>query len=200
MKVSNNQYDSYKPGEVVALYCSNLQHVNSSRGIFIIAVWRRTLCPPHGVLPCRWWRHVTIATARRQPLPAHCTCAVHDAVDFQWRHVSGAHKSQSWSDVSADRTRWISGWHHVVDTLCSTYSERRIICWMRCTKARFPLPELTARVNGPSWQVTGFHYPSTRRDRQTDRQNHRRGWSLVAIIVGRNTRRPIYGFISSGMW
>jgi len=29
-------------------------------------------------------------------------------------------------------------------------------------KARFPLPELTARVNGPSWLVTGFHYPSTR--------------------------------------
>jgi len=29
-------------------------------------------------------------------------------------------------------------------------------------KARFPLPELTARFNGPSWQVTGFHYPSTR--------------------------------------
>jgi len=29
-------------------------------------------------------------------------------------------------------------------------------------KARFQLPELTARVNGPSWQVTGFHYPSTR--------------------------------------
>ena len=28
--------------------------------------------------------------------------------------------------------------------------------------ARFPLPELTARVNGPSWRVTGFHYPSTR--------------------------------------
>ena len=32
-----------------------------------------------------------------------------------------------------------------------------------CTgKARFPLPELTTRVNGPSWRVTGFHYPSTR--------------------------------------
>ena len=29
-------------------------------------------------------------------------------------------------------------------------------------KARFPLLELTARVNGPSWRVTGFHYPSTR--------------------------------------
>jgi len=27
---------------------------------------------------------------------------------------------------------------------------------------QFPLPELTARVNGPSWRVTGFHYPSTR--------------------------------------
>ena len=27
---------------------------------------------------------------------------------------------------------------------------------------RFQLPELTARVNGPSWRVTGFHYPSTR--------------------------------------
>ena len=23
-------------------------------------------------------------------------------------------------------------------------------------------PELTARINGPSWRVTGFHYPSTR--------------------------------------
>ena len=32
---------------------------------------------------------------------------------------------------------------------------------MKVTKARFPLPELTARVNGPSWRVTGFHYPST---------------------------------------
>ena len=30
------------------------------------------------------------------------------------------------------------------------------------SKARFPLPELTVRVNGRSWQVTGFHYPSTR--------------------------------------
>jgi len=30
------------------------------------------------------------------------------------------------------------------------------------TKARFPLPELTARVNGPSRWVTGFHYLSTR--------------------------------------
>ena len=30
------------------------------------------------------------------------------------------------------------------------------------SKARFPLPELTARVNGPSWRVTGFDYPSTR--------------------------------------
>jgi len=29
-------------------------------------------------------------------------------------------------------------------------------------KARFQLPELAARVNGPSWRVTGFHYPSTR--------------------------------------
>jgi len=29
-------------------------------------------------------------------------------------------------------------------------------------KARFPLPVLTVRVNGPSWRVTGFHYPSTR--------------------------------------
>jgi len=29
-------------------------------------------------------------------------------------------------------------------------------------KARFPLPELTARINGPSWRVTGFHYQSTR--------------------------------------
>ena len=29
-------------------------------------------------------------------------------------------------------------------------------------KARFPLAELTAWVNGPSWRVTGFHYPSTR--------------------------------------
>ena len=33
----------------------------------------------------------------------------------------------------------------------------KFTCW-----ARFPLPELTARVNGPSWRVTGFHYPSTR--------------------------------------
>ena len=32
----------------------------------------------------------------------------------------------------------------------------------RVSKARFPLPELTARVNGPSWRVTGFHCPSTR--------------------------------------
>jgi len=30
-------------------------------------------------------------------------------------------------------------------------------------KARFPLPELTARVNGPNWRVTGFHYPSITR-------------------------------------
>jgi len=30
------------------------------------------------------------------------------------------------------------------------------------TEARFPLPELTARVNSPSWRVTSFHYPSTR--------------------------------------
>ena len=29
-------------------------------------------------------------------------------------------------------------------------------------KARFPLPELTARVNGTSWRVTGFHYPLKR--------------------------------------
>jgi len=34
--------------------------------------------------------------------------------------------------------------------------------WYLCSKARFPLPELTARVNGQSWRVTGFHYPSTR--------------------------------------
>jgi len=27
---------------------------------------------------------------------------------------------------------------------------------------RFTPPELTAEVNGPSWRVTGFHYPSTR--------------------------------------
>jgi len=30
------------------------------------------------------------------------------------------------------------------------------------TLARFPLPELTARVNCPSWRVTGFNYLSTR--------------------------------------
>jgi len=36
-------------------------------------------------------------------------------------------------------------------------------------KARFPLPELTARVNGPSWRVTGFHYPSTRSRVSTSR-------------------------------
>ena len=35
-------------------------------------------------------------------------------------------------------------------------------CVSVLSKARFPLPELTARVNGPSWRVTGFHYPSTR--------------------------------------
>ena len=29
------------------------------------------------------------------------------------------------------------------------------------SKARFPLPEVTAQVNGSSWRVTGFHYPST---------------------------------------
>ena len=28
--------------------------------------------------------------------------------------------------------------------------------------SNFPLPELTARVYGPSWRMTGFHYPSTR--------------------------------------
>jgi len=27
------------------------------------------------------------------------------------------------------------------------------------SKARFSLPELAARVNGPSWRVAGFHYP-----------------------------------------
>jgi len=37
-------------------------------------------------------------------------------------------------------------------------------------KARFPLPELMARVNGRSWRVTGFHYPSTRAVCNTARQ------------------------------
>jgi len=48
---------------------------------------------------------------------------------------------------------------------------RRVAKWRRTVhangvltrcKARFPLPESTARVNGPSWWVTSFHYPSTR--------------------------------------
>ena len=29
-------------------------------------------------------------------------------------------------------------------------------------KARFPLPQLTARVNGPSWRVMETGHPSTR--------------------------------------
>jgi len=37
------------------------------------------------------------------------------------------------------------------------------------SKARFPLPELTTRVKGPSWRVTGFHYPSTRAHVSTSR-------------------------------
>ena len=35
----------------------------------------------------------------------------------------------------------------------------KVVTVLCLTKARFPLPELMARVNGPSWQVTGFHYP-----------------------------------------
>ena len=38
----------------------------------------------------------------------------------------------------------------------------RMRCTNLLTKARFPLLELTARVNSPSWRVTGFHYSSTR--------------------------------------
>jgi len=54
---------------------------------------------------------------------------------------------------------------------CNSYNEynNNIISHLRGslyrngnTKDRFPLPELTARVNGPSWRVTDFHYPSTR--------------------------------------
>ena len=44
---------------------------------------------------------------------------------------------------------------------CSTVCLRRHSAAAH-NKARFPLPELTAQVNGPSWRVTGFHYPSTR--------------------------------------
>jgi len=42
------------------------------------------------------------------------------------------------------------------------------------SKARFPLPELTARVNSPSWRVTGLHYPSTQ-----------------AVLMGNGNRSPI---------
>ena len=45
---------------------------------------------------------------------------------------------------------------------------------LRVIKARFPLPELTARVNGPSWRVTGFHYPWT--------------W---AVLTGNGNRSPV---------
>ena len=54
-------------------------------------------------------------------------------------------------------------------------------------KARFPLPELTARVNGPSWRVTGFHYPSTRAELTG------RGWRPVNSASGnaRPSTRPV---------
>ena len=56
-----------------------------------------------------------------------------------WRFVKGA----SWRGV---HILWVWRKKHKVKSI----------------KAQFPLPELTARVNGPSWRVTGFHYPSTR--------------------------------------
>jgi len=36
------------------------------------------------------------------------------------------------------------------------------VCIQVLDKARFPLPKVTALVNGASWRVTGFHYPSSR--------------------------------------
>jgi len=59
-----------------------------------------------------------------------------------------------------DGTRW-----DVTRRLSSALASCRIVGWRRVasrTEARFPLAELTARVNGPSWRLTGFHYPSTR--------------------------------------
>ena len=42
--------------------------------------------------------------------------------------------------------------------LCSDYIGLELLCQLATVThyARFPLPELTARVNGPSWRVTSF--------------------------------------------
>jgi len=99
---------------MVRLQRGNLQHVDN-----VIAVWCWTLHLPHGVLPRRW-RHVAIATARRQPLPAHCARALHDILDFRWRHLGGTDKSKCRTDVSADGTRWRCSRHYVISTICNT--------------------------------------------------------------------------------
>jgi len=58
-----------------------------------------------------------------------------------------------WSRLSL-RCVWL------IIALAEDWTPRLLSRWH--IKAWFPLPELTARVNGPSWRVTGFHYPSTR--------------------------------------
>ena len=47
---------------------------------------------------------------------------------------------------------------------CSHSSDKFTEMIASVSKARFPLAELTARVNGQIWRVTGFHYSSTHHD------------------------------------
>ena len=50
-------------------------------------------------------------------------------------------------------------------------------------KARFPLPELTARVNGPSWRVTGLPVKSASGNRaNSSRQLGYSAWNLALTV------------------
>ena len=120
MECSLKTANQFKPGEVIRLYSGNLQHADDviSCWIFIFITARRwTLDVPVRILPC--WRRaqVSIATTRRQPLPAHCACRLYEVVNFRWRHVGEARKSKCRSDVTADCTRRLCLWHYVIRTL-----------------------------------------------------------------------------------
>jgi len=77
--------------------------------------------------------------------------------------------------------------------ICYTYTRA-----LSKTKARFPLPELTAPVNGPSWWLTGFHYITRQhgpcwRVRVSTSRVDGPCWRLVNSASGKSPRWGISG-------
>ena len=123
----------------------------------------------------RSWRKDNIITRRSREGRMECRQLDTSGTRSAPR-TPASHQSQNCS---------VHRWWSVNGAACSTTTTQSV--QRHVSKARFPLPELTARVNGPSWQVTGFHYPSTRPVNSAS-ENARP--STRPVLTGNGNRSP----------